>query len=46
MSIHQCPGVKITFDPWNGINDAEHNTRIFSLSSDEYAKEYQKNLDK
>jgi len=96
MSIHQCPGVKITFDnlpssqpcadrnypnqaieqfpkdsdlnlypndrlcdpnykpakplegrfdPWNGTNDADHNTRIFSVGSDEFTKEYQKNLE-
>lgn len=96
MSIHQCPGVKITFDnlpssqpcadrinsnqaieqfpkdsdlnlypsdrfndpnykpakplegrfdPWNGTNDAEHNTRLFSVGSSEFAKEYGKNLE-
>lgn len=96
MSIHQCPGVKITFDnlpstqpyadaidhnivagrfpqdsdlnrfpndrfgdpnykpakplegrfdPWNGTNNAETDARIFSVSSDAFAKEYQKNLD-
>ena len=96
MSIHQCPGVKITFDnlpssqpcadrnypnqaiegfpkdsdlnlypndrlcdpnfkpakplegrfdPWNGTNDAEHNSRIFSVGSSEFAKDYQKNLE-
>lgn len=33
------------FDPWNGTNDAEHNTRIFSVGSSEVAKEYQKNLE-